>query len=342
MPPTKDKKKTRWLQLLFLFICVFSIVASILMVRVQPPKAAQSVQVLTSDWEPYVDTTAEQGGIIGDMVTSVLASSGYNANVAFDNWAPGLDKVERGTAFGIFPMVKSAEREALFEYSDPLVSYRYVLFARTDEQIPDAVLRGDLTGIRVGKIDGYDYWPELENSHAEFTSYPSTIAGFAALAKGEVDLLAESDIVGRATLESEKFSGDASEFRIIEGDHPALSSEDSVYFLIRKSKISSDVMTRFNASLKEYKNTDRYREQVEALTVSPDHVVLTGDGLVEVLDEFGKPMGAVPPGVAARVLEWPKDLAEGSQTTIKMLDGPLAGRIAIVNLENVEVNRENR
>ena len=74
MPPTKDKKKTRWLQLLFLFICVFSIVASILMVRVQPPKAAQSVQVLTSDWEPYVDTTAEQGGIIGDMVTSVLAS----------------------------------------------------------------------------------------------------------------------------------------------------------------------------------------------------------------------------------------------------------------------------
>lgn len=337
--PTKDKKKTRWLRLLFLFVCIFAVVASILMVRVQPPKAAQSVQVITSDWDPYVDTTADNGGIIGDMVTSVLGSSGYNANVAFDNWSPGLDKVERGTAFGIFPMVKSAEREEIFEYSDPLVNFQYVLFARSGHEVSEAVKNGDFSGVRVGKIDGYDYWPELENSGAQFTTYPSTIAGFSALADGEVDLLAESDIVGQAALESAKYTGDANSFTIVEGDNPALSSQDSVHFLVRKSSVSREMMDNFNRALADYKNTERYREQVDALSGSPDRVTLSGDGLIEVTDASGASLGAVPPGVTARVIEWPEDLTEESRVEIKMLDGPLAGRLGFVQLENVEVTR---
>lgn len=342
MRPTKDKKKTRWLRLFLLFVVFFSLAVSLLLIRTQPPKAAQSVNVITSDWEPYVDTTADNGGTLGDIVVAVLASSGYNANVGFDNWSPGLDKVDRGTAFGIFPMVSSAEREEKFEYSDPLVDFKYVLFKKRGHAIPDAVFLGDLSGVKVGRVAGYDYWPELEESGAQFETFPSTLAGFSALDDGTVDLLVESDLVGNATLDGASFTGDASAFEIVDGDHPALSFEDSVHFLIRKTAISRDVMDTFNASLAEYKETERYREQVASLSGSTEHVALTGSGLIEVTDDAGAALGSVPPGVSARVLEWPDDLSAGSSVKIKMLDGPLAGRVARVNLEHVEVARVQR
>lgn len=341
VPPTKDKKKVTLSRILFALFCVLLILVSFLMVRVQPPRAAQSVQVITSDWEPYVDTSAEKGGTVGDIVVSVLASSGYKAQVSFDAWGSGLEKVDQGTAFGIFPMVKSQSRDELFEYSDPLVDYTYVLFKRVEHTVPEAVLNGDLTGMRVGKIDGYDYWAELDSSGAEFRNFSSTVEGFQALANDEVDFLAESDIVGNATLQGAKFEGDASDFDIVTGSNAALSSTDSVHFLMRKNDLSRSVMDKFNESLAEYKNSERYREQVERLEGVADRVVFAGDDLIDVRNEAGNQVGSIPPGVEAQVLHWPNELQRGSAVTVKMLDGPMAGQIANVRLDDVHVKESN-
>lgn len=324
--------------MLFGLFCILMVLIAVLMVRIQPPRAAQSVQVITSDWQPYVDTTMDQGGTVGEIVVSVLASSGYNGEVAYDTWSSGLERVDQGTAFGIFPMVKSASRDELYEYSDPLVDYKYVLFKRRGMGVPEAVLSGDLSGTRVGIIDGYDYWPELDESGATFESFPTTAAGFEALNKGEVDFLAESDIVGNALLNGQKFDGDANEFDIVQGDNPALSSTDSVYFLIRKSKLSKSVMEKFNKALAEYKKTERYNELVATLDGMTDTVTLAGDSLVQVKSATGEELGAVPPGITGRVLQWPIELQSGAMLKIKMLDGPLSGRTGFVQLEDVEVN----
>lgn len=338
MPPLKDKKKTRWIRLVFGVVCILSVLASLLMLRLQPPRAAQSVQIKTSDWDPYVTTSDENGGVVGDIVLSVLASSGYNGQVSFDTWDSGLQKVQEGTVFGVFPMVKSASRLENYEYSDPLVDYRYVLFKRKDYNVTQAMQRGDFNGVRIGKIDGYDYWAELDNSGAEFSNYSSPAEGFKALQNKEVDLLAESDLVGNAILRSAAFEGDSGMFDILEGNAAALSSEDSVHFLIRKNKQSRAVIDRFNKSLAEYKKTDRYREQISMLKGVPERVRLIGDGLIDIRDESGKLLGSLPAGVSAQVLVWPDDLKEEQEVKIKMLTGPLAGRTGFVNLESVEVN----
>lgn len=324
--------------MLFGLFCILMVLIAVLMVRIQPPRAAQSVQVITSDWQPYVDTTVDQGGAVGEIVVSVLAGSGYNAQVAYDTWNSGLDRVNQGTAFGIFPMVKSESRSEVFEYSDPLVDYSYVLFKRRGTEVPEAVLSGDLSGMRVGVIDGYDYWPELDESGATFKDYPTTVAGFEALSNDEVDFVAESDIVGNATLKGQKFDGDAHEFDIVRGDNPALSSTDSVYFLIRKSKLSGDVMKKFNEALAEYKRTERYGELVANLEGTTDTVTFAGESLINVESDTGEPLGTVPPGITGRVLQWPADLKPGEMLRIKMLDGPLSGRIGFVRLEDIEVN----
>lgn len=274
---------------------------------------------------------------MGDMVVTVLGGSGYRGEVGFDTWESGLRKVDEGTAFGIFPMVQSASRADAFEFSDPLLDFRYVLFARSDAETPAGVQNGDLRGTRVGRINGYDYWPELDTSGAEFETFPSTIAGFQALSDGEIDFLAESDLVGNATLMSDKFLGDVGEFAIVSGSHPALSSADSVHFVIRKSDLSQSVMERFNQSLAQYKETERYREQMEMLRGEPDRVVLSGDALVDVTDASHHIIGAVPHGVSARVLQWPHLLKPEERAQIKMIDGPLAGRIGYVKLSDVEV-----
>lgn len=337
MPPTRDKSRIRWLRVIVGLVCFFAVLATLLLVRIQPPRAAQSIQVITSDWEPYVQTDDARGGVVGDIVVSVLAGTGYNAQISFDTWSGGLNKVDQGTAFGIFPMVKSAERKETFEYSDPLVEFKYVLFKRRNDIVTSEVRNGNLSGSRVGKIAGYDYWPELDASGAQFVEYQSTIAGFEALLNGEIDYLAESDLVGMATLRGPEFEGDAGSFDIIDGDHPALDSIDSVHFLVRKGQLSRTFMDSFNASLAEYKKTDRYRQQVTSLSEAADRVVLVGDGLIDVTDASGASLGSIPSGVAARVLSWPNELQSQGTVEIKMLDGPLAGRIGRVPLANVEV-----
>lgn len=338
VPPLKDKKKTRWIRLIFGIVCVLSVLASLLMLRLQPPRAAQSVQVITSDWDPYVTTSDENGGVVGNIVLSVLASSGYNGQVSFDTWDSGLQKVEAGTVFGVFPMVKSASRFEKYEYSDPLVDFRYVLFKRRDSNVTQAMRNGDLSNVRIGKIDGYDYWAALDNSGAEFSHFSSPTEGFQALQNGEVDLLAESDLVGNAILRSPDFQGDSGMFEILEGDATALSSEDSVHFLVRKNKLSRGVIDSFNESLAEYKKTDRYREQISLLKGIPERVSLSGEGLIDVHDESGRLLGSVPAGVSAQVLAWPDDLKEGQVVKIKMLSGPMVGRIGLVKLESVEIS----
>lgn len=338
MPPLKDKKRTRWIRLVFAIICVLAVLASLLMLRLQPPRAAQSVQIITSDWDPYVTTGDENGGVVGDIVLSVLASSGYDGQVSFDTWDSGLRKVGEGTVFGVFPMVKSASRLEKYEYSDPLVDYRYVLFKRKDSQVTQAMQNGDFNGARIGKIEGYDYWEELDNSGAKFSTYSSPIEGFQALQNNEIDFLAESDIVGNAILRGADFEGDSGKFDILEGDAAALSSEDSVHFLIRKNKLSRSVIESFNKSLAEYKKTDRYREQISMLKGIPERVNLIGEGLVDVHDESGKLLGSVPAGVSAQVLTWPDILQEGQEVKIKMLSGPMTGRTGLVKLEHVEVS----
>lgn len=339
VPPTKDKKKTTWLRVLVGVVCFLSVLTTLQMVRVQPPRAAQSVQIITSDWDPYVDTNSEMGGIVGEIVVSVLGSTGYDAQVTFDTWSGGLNKVNQGTAFGIFPMVKSADRQETFEYSDPLVEYTYVLFKRGGVELSDEVTAGDLSSVRVGKIAGYDYWPELENSRAQFVEYPSTLAGFAALRDGDIDFLAESDLVGTATLRSADFRGDIAAFEIVSETHPVFSSTDSVHFLVRKSELSGPFMERFNESLQEFKLTDRYMRQVEELRGVPDSVFLVGTGLVDVFDSSGAQIGSIPPGVEARVLTWPDELSAGQEVVVKLMNGPLAGRIGRVALDHVEVGR---
>lgn len=307
------------------------------MLRLQPPKATKSIEIVTSDWEPYVTTQSEKGGPVGEMVAAVLERSGYRSHVVFASWENGLAKVSDGNAFAVFPMVKSQDRKDNFEYSDPLVGFTYVLFHRKDKSISEQVLNGDLHDARVGKIEGYDYWDALENSGANFQSFPTTLAGFEALQRGEIDFLAESELVGAATLEGENFRGDSSDFGTVPRLAPAHSSQDYVYFVMKKGKDSARVIESFNRALAEYKTTVQYEEMHKSLDRKIERARLAGDKLVEVKDLSGRVMGEVPSGAQLRVLAWPTEYRRGNQVRVKLLEGPLVGRVGAVNLENVVI-----
>lgn len=308
------------------------------MFRVQPPRAAQAIEVVTSDWEPYVDPSSDNGGAVSEIVTAVLNRSGYKSEVTFGSWENGLARVEQGNAFGIFPMVRSSAREDDFEYSSPLFSFKYVLFAKRVQPIDESVLRGDLTGRRVGLLEGYDYWPELDSSGATFVRYASTMEGFEALESGEVDFLAESELVGNATLTSGEFEHDAGDFTVVGGDNPALSSEEEVYFLIHKSPNSPQLMARFNEALEEFKSTERYKQLIEGVQENPEQVLVgKGSKPAEIRDAEGSLIGSVPSGTRAIVLEWPSELTESSWVKVKILNDPLDGRIGFVTLESLEI-----
>ncbi len=316
-------------------LCICSLLGSVLLLRLEPPKAYKTVEIVTSDWAPYVDPSQDKGGPVGEMVSAVLDRKGFKSQVVFSSWESGLEKVENGSSFAVFPMVKSEDRLEKYVYSDPLVEFRYVLFHRSGVKVPSKIKTGDFSGYKIGKIAGYDYWQELDNSGAEFMTFSSTIKGFEALAEGEIDFLAESELVGESTLGSVQFEGDASQFDFLKGANPALSSSDHVHFLMRKNSSSANFIEEFNTVLSEFKQTERYEEIVRSLANQKDNVTISSNEPVTIKDPSGKKFAEVIPGTQAQVLKWPGTLERGERVRVKLTNGPLAGRTGFVPFESL-------
>lgn len=320
-----------------LSICLVLVIA---LVRTDPPERSQPLQISTSEWLPYISPDLPDGGPVAELLSEVFGRAGYTPEFTYSTWPLAERDVSSGATVGMAPVVVSDSREDFALYTDPLLDFRYTLFGRQGELLNSLPQRSDLNGVRVARIEGYQYWSELEGSGARFTDYPSSLAAFTAVQEGEADLVAEGSIAGRAVLTGADFAADASGFAEVAPATPMTSSTQGLYLLIKDTSEGRRLQREFNAALAAFRTTEDYQQLLATLTDTSTDVTLTAaeGGAVNLLDEEGEPAGSTPSGTAASVGAWPEGtLGPHTLVTVKILEGPLAGRFLTARLDDLEI-----
>lgn len=316
--------------------------------RASPVSPSRPVPISSGSWAPFVGPDLPEGGPVTKLVVETLRRAGYAPEVSYTSWSLAEDRVTSGASLGVFPLVGSESRRSELLLSDPLVDFEYVLFYNRRAGQPRVSTAADLGGLRVGGIAGYDYWDELESAVGGFVEFESTLDGFRALAAGEVDVLAEGLLSGRAVLTGPDFAGDAGDFDHVRGDNPLAHSVQGLYFMMADTAAAAAVMERFNRELARMRQSEEYQRIVADLEPSTaQEVALTPtgpSGLVELLDAAGRPVLLAPRGTRARVLAWPEQFTgtgggrpQRVLVQVKVENGPARGRVLFVDARAVEL-----
>lgn len=320
-------------------VLLVSLLLATVVLRAKPPARLQPVTLVTAEWAPYISSELPESGPLALITAQTLRHAGYDPTYTFTTWQLAQRDVLEGGAIGVVAMVESETRDEQFIYSDPLLELTYTLFGRTEDDLTAIAERTDLTGLRIARIEGYDYWTELDGSGAEFQSYLSAEDAFLALSEGEVDLVAEDSLAGRALVDGPDFPGDGSGIQAVPGSSALTSSSQGLHVLLSDTAEGRRLQEHFNASLAEYRLTPEYAEHIAALEQSHQAVTLrSAEGPVELLDEDGAPVGITPAGTAAVVDAWPQAPTSPEELVrVKVLDGPWVGRIVQVPLRELEM-----
>lgn len=310
--------------------------------RGSPAAPSRAVLVSSGAWAPFVGPDLPGGGPVTELVVELLSRSGYSPEVRYTSWPLAEETVSSGASIGAFPLVASESRRTKFLLSDPLIDFEYVLFYNRRNGEPKVSSAGDLGALRVGGIAGYDYWDELESAVPEFVEFESALEGFQALADGRIDLLAEGLLPGQAVLADPSFAGDAGDFGHLQGDNRLVHSVQGLHFMMADTNETASVMAKLNGVLTKMRQSQEYEDIIAGLEPSAfDEVTLTPvalSGLVELLDQEGKPVLLAPKGTRARVLAWPEAfVGTGGPPSAKVLvkvkvtNGPAQGRVLHVD-----------
>lgn len=330
-------------------VCAVTVVLLVSVFAPEPIRPSKPVIVTSGEWAPYVGEGLPKGGPVAQIVTEVLERQGYQPMVRYTSWALATKQSQEQGVLGTFPFTAGRDRLKTFVASDPLMDFEYVLFARRDNQRATAIRAPeDLRGLRVGVVPGYDYWPQFMQAPAEKRTFDSSLDAFEALNRGDIDLVPESVESGEAILSDPRFTGDGAAFESLKPEgNPLLGAKETLHFLVKRTSAGEQMIRDFNRELGAYKASENYRRAVAPIA-SPhqDAAEIIGAAPVELFPLGGGQPLLTPPGVKVKVRRWPSKYLTpgpprpGERAEVKVVTGPLAGRILEVDAGSLALVKE--
>ena len=126
-----------------------------------PVRAAEPVQLVSTEYPPYMGATLPNGGITVDIVTRAFRRAGYEPTVTFRPWARALDEAKDGKYDGVVFVWRSAERERWLAFSNALPVNQLGLYRLKADRIAFRTL-ADLAAYTIGVGRGYANPPAFE------------------------------------------------------------------------------------------------------------------------------------------------------------------------------------
>lgn len=317
------------------------------------PAPARPVTLATGDWAPFVGPDLSGGGPVALVVSESLRRAGYEPIIETASWPLTLERVDRGDAIGAFPFIATESRRDEYLVSDNIVEFEYVLFYHRDAfpDGPEITDAGDLADLRIGRAEGYEVWDDLDEAVETFVDFQTSEEAFRALAAGDIDLLPEGLLPGRAILQTDTVSASADSFGVLErNDDPLLGATESLHVLLPRTDESAELLPKLNGALAAVKESRLYADALGQLALPPaaELVELVPDPDTGVARVYEEPEGGAwfmaPAGTRATVLEWPTGFSSpttGSEALprvrVKLLNGPARGLVVHVEASTLRL-----
>lgn len=206
-----------------------------------PSLGLSHLEYLTEEWPPfnYMDGGVPSG-ISVDILESVFQSLGVNrtrTDVLIVPLSEAFEQVRGNTSTVLFSIVKSPEREPLYQWAGPFTKGRFVIFAPVFKNVT-ITSPEDLNRYRIGAVKG-----TIENTLlANIGILPSQIVHglqpadlVRMLKRGEIDLWSTGDITGRYEMKTAGMNPDDYEivYTLGENDFYFIFSRDVPESLVR-------------------------------------------------------------------------------------------------------------
>lgn len=331
------------------------------------------ITIHTGEWSPY--TSQEPNGIslgtggaygqAADVVSAVLREMRYEPVYRFEDWALIEDGLREGRIEAAFPFIQTRRRLGHgLKFSDPLLESRGVLYFNRENLKGKPTDKSSISGMKFGFVKGFEYdevkhgeaggngggglsdWTFPSAEAPNVMNFNSEIESFAALVKGEVDLVPASDLVGNQILDAHftrseqgrvgilsEFSESRSLRLVVPGSSPG-----GARFLREFNRALSRVREKGidRILLAPYDSPSRTGTTVLLCSIEGHPVILATRGPGEHEQNPAIWKAQVPHGTRAEVLDWGRPFEGDSfdvrsvgreKTRVRILEGPLKNEV---------------
>lgn len=211
---------------------------------------AETVEIATGEYAPFVSESLENGGPINHIAAVVFEDAGYDVAFTYMPWARVIELTRRGRYHVASFYSYSEERKQDFIHAGPLFTDPLVFYHLASTEMREWSDLRELEGLTIGVVEGYTYTSELwalgEAGVLTLEKAPSDEANFRKMLAGRIDLVPITMTTGDYLLET-RFSPE--EQALISKDEQVIDLT-IVYLLISREVENAEVLARdFNAAL---------------------------------------------------------------------------------------------
>ncbi len=215
--------------------------------RYNPATGLSHLTYLTEEWAPYnYEKDGVPAGISIDILEKVFESLHVNKtreDVHFVPLSEGFKKMQTEIGTVLFSIVRSPEREALYQWAGPFTKGRFVLYASSSRNITLSSTE-DLNNYTIGTVQGTIENTLLTNigvlsNHITSGLHPHDL--IRMLEEGTVDIWATGDSTGRYEMVKNGINPD--KYEIV-----YTLQEDDFYFIFTRD-VPESLIQSFNQTL---------------------------------------------------------------------------------------------
>jgi len=221
--------------------------------RYIPSVGLAPISYLTEEWAPF--NYAEDGvpsGISVEILEAIFRTMGVNRTRADVHIVPLSEgfRQAQGNNTVLFSIVKSPEREPLYQWAGPFTKARFVVYAPVSRKITISS-PADLNRYRIGTVKGTIENTLLANEGVNSSQVTSGMVPedlIRMLDEGQIDLWATGDVTGRYELKVAGVNPDA--FEIVH-----TLSENDFYFIFSRD-VPKDLVSAFSDAIETVKTQE--------------------------------------------------------------------------------------
>ncbi len=242
-----------------------------------PVKAAEKLLFATGEWLPYTSKNLDGGGVLVELVRSVVLEMGMRPEFIFFPWKRAERLVERGKVFAAFPYGKNADRLSRFQFSDNFFSAPTVFFYRRGELPIESYDRfEDLRPYRIGGNRGYNYVQWFEKAGLKSHLAESQDQLIKMLEKGRIDLAAIDRGAGWMTIDT-LFPGRRHEFSTMKRSIEQTDEEMGSHLMVSPGYPNqAELISKFNQALRVIRKNGMYAKILEKYKIEGGENIVSG------------------------------------------------------------------
>lgn len=217
-------------------------------------QAEGTLRMAISDWPPYVETTAPDGGIAIDLVRTALDRIDYDIAIVDEPWSRTLE----GASIGVYDALAAAwysdRRAAAFLFSKPYLTNQVKFIKRKDNPFQFRTM-DDLKGQVIGIVKDYAYDDRFDNARG-LTRFVNNhvLENLLLMLQGQIDVTLDDELVLQYEI-SRYMAGSRNQFEILPNP---FATRGLCFAMSRQHPKAKEIVKAFDAEIAEMRTDGTY------------------------------------------------------------------------------------